>query len=376
MELRRNPARRAGLAGLAALLVFGAAACSGGNRLVGTAPAATVNGTEISQSDVVAATQATKRFYEDSIEAGQDDGSLAALVDQMKGATTDSVGTEGASQVLSDMIADQVIHDALEKADALPTKADEDSLRSDLETQVGAAELKKIDKEYIRRYVERKALNDAYTKWAAEQAQKAQKPYTPEEREQQKQAFFQQYFADNPLCLNAIQTSTEDEATQARARIDAGEDFVTVAKSFVPEGSAIPDEGSIACLTFDQAAQVIGSDVTDAKVGDLFGPVTYSQGEGAQPAYLVLRVEQTDGYTYDEAEPLIDSQVPDGPTEIDPSTFDASDSLDKLLKRAEIDVNPLFGRWSAADQAVIPPRVPGATSTTTTTIPVGAVSGS
>ncbi|MGN6692847.1 MAG: hypothetical protein ACTHN0_01615, partial [Aquihabitans sp.] len=93
MELRRNPARRAGLVGLAALLVFGASACSGKNTLVGTSPAATVNGTEISQADVVAATQATKRFYEDSIAAGQDDGTLAGLVDQISGATSYSVGT-------------------------------------------------------------------------------------------------------------------------------------------------------------------------------------------------------------------------------------------------------------------------------------------
>jgi len=365
VEPRRNPARRAGLIGLAALLVFGASACSGKNTLVGASPAATVNGTEISQADVTSATQATKRFYEESIAAGQDDGTLAELLAQLQGATSYSVGTDGAARVLSDMIADQVISDALAKADALPTKTEKDALRKDLESQMGAAELKKIDDEYIERYIERKALNDAYTKWAAEQAADEQKPYTPEERDQQKQAFYEQYYANNPLCLNAIQTATEDEAKQARDRIDAGEDFVTVAKSFVPEGSTIPDEGSIACLTFDQAAQIIGADVSDAAVGDLFGPVTYSQGEGAEPAYLVLRVEKTDGYTFDEVEPLIDSQVPTEPEAVDPASFDASGALNALLKKADIEVNPVFGRWSAATQAVVPPRVPGAAPTTT-----------
>ncbi|MGN6693283.1 MAG: peptidylprolyl isomerase, partial [Aquihabitans sp.] len=263
---------------------------------------------------------------------------------------------------------------ALEKVDALPKKKDEDALRSDLESQIGAKELKKIDKEYIRLYVERKALNDAYTKWAATQAAKDQKPYTPAEREQQKQAYFQQYYANNPLCLNAIQTSTEEEAKAARDRIDAGDDFVTVAKSYVPDGATLPEGGSIACLTLDQAQQVIGTDVSDAKVGDLFGPVAYTQAQGSQPIYLVLRVEKTDGYTYEEAEPLIDPQVPSEPDAVDPASFDASGSLDKLLERASIQVNPLFGRWSAAARSVVPPRVPGAASTTTA--PVAALPGS
>jgi len=371
VELRRNPARRAGLAGLAALLVFGASACSGGNRLVGTSPAATVDGTDISQDQVFDAVEATKRFYEYSIEEGQDSsGELAGLVDAIHGTGSSTIGTEPAAKVLTELILDEVLRQDLAEHDALPSKQDIAAVRSEAAQQVGGeAKLKKIPQGYLNRIIESEAMSRAFTKREAAKADAEQKPYTPEEREQQKQAFFQQYYADNPLCLNAIQTSTEDEAKQARQRIDAGEDFVTVAKSFVPEGSTIPDEGSIACLTFDQAEQVIGSDVSGAKVGDLFGPVAYSQSQGAQPTYLVLKVEQTDGYTYDEVEPLIDSQVPNEPAAVDETNFDVSAARAKVFERTDIEVNPLFGRWSATAQSVIPPQVPGATTTTTTTLP-------
>ncbi|HWJ63106.1 MAG TPA: hypothetical protein VNS19_14145 [Acidimicrobiales bacterium] len=364
MELRRPSVRRAGLAAVATLLVVGASACSGGTGLVGTAPAATVNDTEISQSAVTDATEATARFYADSIEQGQDsDGSLAALVDQMKGDSSYSVGTEGAAQVLSDMIVDQVIADELAKHDALPTKQDRSELRSQLEQSVGgAAELKKIDAEYLDQYIERRSLNDAFTAWAAS---------SPEGLADRRQAYYDQNIADRPLCLNAIQVQTEEEAKAAKERVDGGEDFVAVAQDLAP-GANIPATGAIACLTVEQAQQAFDLDLSDAEPGDVVGPAAFAQTDGSAPTYLVLRVEQTDGFTFEEAQPLLEALVP---AEADPSdgSFDASSALDRLLRKADIWVNSVYGRWSDAQQSVIAPHVPG---TTTTSTPVAALTGS
>lgn len=364
MEPRRTPARRAGLAALAALLVLGASACSG--SLVGKSPAATVDDTEISQAEVVSAAQATQEFYEYSIDNGQDaDGAMAALLPQVEGDSAYTVGTEGAARVLSDMIVDQVIHEELARRDALPTKDDKATIRDGLESSVGAEELKKFPADYVDLFIERRALNDAFTKWAAAEADEAVEPLSDAEREEKMRELYEQTAPGRPLCLNAIQTTTEAEATAARARVDGGEDFLAVARSLVPEGTEFPDEGLVACLGFDEAQTAFGQDFSQVALGDIVGPVPYTSQEGAEPVYLVFRVDSLEGQTYEQMLPELEEAVPAQPEPTDPASFDASAALDELLSAADIDVNPVFGRWSDARRSVVPPRVPGAAVTTT-----------
>lgn len=371
MELRRTPARRAGLAALAALLVLGASACSGGTGLVGTPPAATVNDTDISQADVVSATEATQRFYEYSIRKGQDtDGSLAGLVLQLRGNGEYSVGTQGAAQVLSDMIVDEVMTQELAEHDALPTKDDIKAEREKItSTEEGAAQIKEIDKAYVDLYLHRKVLNDAFTAWAAGEADKKVKPLTDEEREAKMRDLYEQTSAASPLCLNAIQATTEAEASAARARIDGGEDFLAVAKSLVPEGTSFPDEGLLACLSFEAASSTFGQDFSKLALGDIVGPVTYTDPSSGTTVYLVLRVDDLDGQTYEQMLPKLEAAVPKVPEPTDPTTFDAAPALDALLRKAHIEVNPVFGTWSDARRSVVPPQVPGKAATT---LPVAA----
>ncbi|WP_421120819.1 hypothetical protein ACE2AJ_05845 [Aquihabitans daechungensis] len=367
MELRRTPFRRAGLAALAALLVIGASACSGGTALVGKAPAATVDDAEISQADVVAATEATQRFYEYSIEQGQDtDGSLTALLEDLQGQSSYAVGTAGASKVLSDMIEVEVKRQELARQDALPTEADRDKIRTDLESTVGgAAALEEFPAEYVELYLEQRAVNEAFQTWAAAEADKDVEPLTDEEREAKMRELYEQTAPGRPLCLNAIQTPTEEEAEAARARVDGGEDFLAVSESLVPEGTEFPEEGLVACLGFDEAQTAFGEDFSNVAVGDIVGPVPFTSQEGAEPVYLVFRVDGLEGQTYEELLPQLEQAVPAEPEATDPTTFDASAQIDALIKEADIDVNAIFGRWSNAQRAVVPPKVPGAPLTTT-----------
>lgn len=367
MEPRRTSSRRAALAALAALLVIGASACSGGTGLVGTSPAATVDDAEISQAEVVSATQATQRFYEYSIKQGQDsDGSLSGLLEDLKGQSSYTVGTAGAANVLSDMIVDEVIRQDLARHDALPTKSDKDKIRKELESSVGsAAELKKFDAEYVKRYIEKRAVNDAFRARAAAEADKDVKPLTDKEREAKMRELYEQTAPGRPLCLNAIQSSTEAEAQAARARVDGGEDFLAVSKSLVPAGTDFPDKGLVACLSFDEAKTAFGQDFSKVAVGDILGPVPFTSQQGAEPVYLVFRVDSLDGQTYEEMLPELEQAVPAQPAATDPTTFDASKALAVLLKKADIEVNAVFGRWSDAKQSVVPPRVPGEPVTTT-----------
>jgi len=338
--------------------------------LVGRAPAATVDDAEISQADVVAAAEATQRFYEYSIEQGQDaDGSLAALVEGLQGQSSYAVGTEGASKVLSDMIEVEVKRQELARQDALPSKAEKDKIRTDLESTVGgAAELKKFPSEYVDLYLEQRAIDEAFQAWAAAEADKDVKPLTDEEREAKMRELYDQTAPGRPLCLNAIQATTEAEAAAARARVDGGEDFLAVSESLVPEGTEFPKGGLVACLGFDEAKTAFGQDFSKVAVGDIIGPVPFTSQEGAEPVYLVFRVDGLEGQSYEDLLPQLEEAVPAQPAATDPTTFDASAQLETLMKKTDIDVNAVFGRWSDAQMTVVPPRVPGAP--VTTTVPV------
>ncbi len=335
--------------------------------MVGKAPAATIGDDEISQAEVVTATQATKRFYEYGIEKGQDaDGSLSGLLAEMKGDSSYTVGTTGAAKVLSEMIDNQVIRQELARHDALPTKADKDKIRKDLESSVGgAAELKKFPAGYVNRYLDQRATTEAFQRWAAAQEDKQAKPLTKAERDAKMRELYDQTAPGRPLCLNAIQTTTEDEAKAARARVDGGEDFLAVSKSLVAEGTEFPEQGLVACLGFDDAKTAFGQDYSKVAVGDILGPVPYTSQDGAAPVYLVFRVDSLDGQTYEELLPQLEQAVPAQPPATDPTTFDVSAQRARLLRKADIEVNAVFGRWSDAKGAVVPPRAAGAPAATT-----------
>jgi hypothetical protein len=352
---------------VAALLVIGASACSGGTGLVGKAPAATVGDTEISQADVVAATEATQRFYQYNIDQGQDaDGSLAGLVSDLDGDSAHAVGTVGAAQEMGEMIGTEVKRQELARHDALPTKDEKAKIRTDVETSIGGADaLKKFPAEYVDRYLEQRAIDEAFQAWAAAEADKDVEPLTPKAREAQMRELYQQTAPGRPLCLNAIQASTEEEAQAARDRVDGGEDFLAVAKSLVPPGTDFPDTGLVACLSLDEAKTAFSRDFSKDAVGDVVGPVAYTAQQGSPPVHLVFRVDSLDGQTYEEMLPQLEEAVPAQPPATDPTTFDSSAQLADVLDGVAIEVDPVFGRWSDARRTVVPPKVPGAPATTT-----------
>ena len=202
------------------MLVLGASACSNGTGLVGTPPAATVNGTHISQATLRETAQVRSDFYDDQLLQAKEAGGtpsedLLAVMDELSSDSDDAVGTAGTARVLSDLIADEVIRQELAEHDALPSDADRKSIREQLESQAGAEELAKLDKEYVDQFIRSQALNEAFSAWRAEQANSDLAPYTDEEREAQKDELYQSRYADNPLCINVIQSATQEDAAAA-----------------------------------------------------------------------------------------------------------------------------------------------------------------
>ena len=358
---------------LAALLALGASACSG--NVVGKAPAATVDGTEISQAEVADLTAANIRFYQQAKELGQDtDGSITALGVDALGTGTDTQSMAESVASLDSLISSQLIHDELARVNKLPSKADRAAVRKSLESAVGGKDkLAKFDQEFIGLTIESRALTEAYRSYLAAQADKDLVALTPAERKAEMQKLFEQEKPRRPLCLNAVQSATEAEAAAVRARVDAGEDFVAVSKDVAPEGANIPDEGLIACLSFESATAAFGPELAKPKVGDVIGPVPYTSQQGGTTTYLVLRVDGLDGPTYEQMLPELEATIPEKPSATDPSTIDIPGAVTRLAAKADITINPMYGTWNertSSIEAPVVPTEPGAT--VTTTIPVAA----
>lgn len=338
---------------------------------MGQAPAATINGVEISQDQLIAATEATKEFFEYSIDAGQDtQGQLSTVLADLQGSGPETLGMAGTSQVLGDLIHYELLRQELQDNDALPTKDAIKAIREGVAKDPEGLKILKSNPEYIDLYVDRESLDNAYTQWLADEADKDLVALTPEERADRLQALYEEIKPTRPLCLNVIQTEDEASAAVARDRIESGEDFVTVAADFVPEGTEVPDEGFVACLSFEQAQAAFGADLSASEIGDLVGPLAYTQQEGQAPVYLVMRVEGFDGPTYEQVAAELEAQVPLEPTPTDPASIDPTEALLAFGQKSEVDVNRMFGTWNPVLRTVDPPTVPVEPTTPVSTVPV------
>lgn len=372
--------RRAGLIGVALALLAGASACSRGPLAI--SPAATVNGTEISKQEVTDLTAAYTRFYKQAKALGQDsDGTLAARFEDARGTGTDTQSMSEATGALQGLIDNEILRGELARLKALPTKEETKAARTSLESTVGGADkLAKFDKDFIAYTVESQALTTAYRTYLAAQADKGQVALSPEERETQMRALFAQEAPNLPLCLNAIETQTEPEATAARQRVESGEAFGDVAKDLAPEGVEVADGGFAACLSYDDAKAAFNQDLTGLAVGALVGPVAYTSQEGAAPTYLVLEVDGTQGPTYEQLLPRLEQAIPETPTPTDPTSVDIGTPLAKVYARADVTVDPVYGTWNGKTGQVEPPTVPteptpakaSAKGATTTSTPAAA----
>ena len=273
-----------------------------------------------------------------------------------------------ASAALSQLIGSQIMHHELVRLKALPTAADRKAVRTEIETNVGgAAKLAKFDKQFIKSAIDSRVLTVAWQRYLAKQKDKKAVTLTPAQRQARMRELYKQAKPTQPLCLNAIQTATEPEATAARTRVDGGEAFGAVAKSLAPAGVTVADDGFAACLAFADAQTAFGKDLSKAKVGDIIGPLPYTSQQGAQPIYLVLQVAGLDGPTYEQILPQLEQAVPVKAPATDPKSIDVVAPLAKLTAKAHVTVNPMYGKWHPKTGQVVPPKVP--TEPTTTTRP-------
>ena len=371
MNSPRHPLRRVGLLGVALLLVAVATSCNG-SSVGSTPPAATVDGTDITRAQLEKMVNAQIAYVEESTKiakkaakAKPSDSSLATAAQQAveaqktfdqryRGSGPDSLGLAGTSDVLNSLIQIEVSRAALEAVGGKVTPEEAAAVRTSVEEQLTQQGIKstKPFKALLDAEVERKAILDALTKHYTKAG---------EWEALQRKVYEQEVGSQTQLCVNIMDTADEASAQAALARINGGEDFLTVATEVSAAGAdqnPTLKEGGEQCVAKASLANVFGDAVNTAGVGSVLGP---ADGQGS---WLTARVVSTKVPTFEESQAQIAQAVPD------PAVTRAENAIKRQLKKMHVTVDPRLGTWNKKLNIVEPPFDPQAT-TTTTTAPVG-----
>ncbi|MEZ5179952.1 MAG: SurA N-terminal domain-containing protein [Acidimicrobiales bacterium] len=369
MERRPALVRRAVLAALALLLVAAGAGCSDSDR-VGTRTAASVGDVDITQDQVVALMQGQIAYAErleaatkKAAKASPDDATAQQQVEQASStrqqitetfagtgaqAGTDSVGTEGAAQVLSTMIQVELMKQAARDAGVKVSDSEIADARTSIEQSISADGVTSTKgfEELVATYAELQAYQKALTTHFAS---------TGEAREAQLQAAFDAALGDqSQYCINLIATPDQASALAAYARVQGGEDFLAVGNEVSLDKDTLA-EGKELCITGTQLFGVFQQVQPPVAEGTILAPV---DGQGS---WIFVRVVRTQVPTFEQLRPQLEANTPDAD-----ATSRVQEALAKAQKRADITVDPRYGTWDAATGVVSPPEAEPSGTTTST----------
>jgi parvulin-like peptidyl-prolyl isomerase len=172
-------------------------------------------------------------------------------------------------------------------------------------------------------------------------------------------ALYPQVQATAPDCVSIILSTDEIGAKAARASVDAGADFASVASQVSIEAQSAPQGGFLGCASPAQIQQKLTIDVSSLKAGAVVGPV-----EIPQQGFVVLRLDSTTGPTFAQARPQIEQEL--NTQGVPPALLGAR--LAKLLVGADVQVDTRYGQWNPKAGIVDPPAGP-LTTTTTVAVP-------
>ena len=146
------------------------------------------------------------------------------------------------------------------------------------------------------------------------------------------------------VCASHILTETADEAEAVLGRIDAGEDFATVAAEVSIDGSAAVG-GDLGCATASGYVPEFAEATIEAEIGEVFGPVESDFG------YHVMLVASRTTTPLEELRQEL----------LDEAAFDAvNEWLNAAVVGAEVFVDEKHGSWVTEPQPqVIPPPTLG-----------------
>ena len=319
-----------------AVLVLAAAAGCGDDE--GGRPAATVDGIEITQQDVVDELEAIRgnEAYLEQIQTrvtvlGEDEGTF---------------DTAFVAQLLGIRIQFAIIEAELEEREVEVDDACREAASEQMVQQAGGDEVfAAFDDDYREYLVER------FAQLVALQSDLAGYPCVIEDDEDVLEDYFDEHpdaFEPN-YCVSIIQVATQAEADEISGQLALGADFDQLAA----ERSATPPTGEPECVPAGSLVSVAPA-VVDLQEGGISAPVLI------QDLLFIFRLDEIQEPTFETSRDAVIGAIGQ---EID-ATFNEWFAL--AVAEAEVEVDPRYGTWNAdgANGPGIERPTDAATSTT------------
>jgi parvulin-like peptidyl-prolyl isomerase len=295
---------------LLAVLALTAAACSGSSST-----AATVNGTDITSGDV------DDLFYEpeEDFAPEQMAGYLSTLIQwtAIEQAAEADLGFD-ATQEAIDAEVETILFDS--------------GYAGDLE---GFLETQNVSEVGVERYATQRLIEDAVI---AEVTPTVDMPTLEDAQE----AIDAAPLEFTQVCASHILVETEEEAQSVIARLDADEDFATVAAEVSIDSGSGAEGGSLGCDSAATYVPAFAEASVAAPIGEVTGPVETEFG------FHVIVVDDRTVATPEEVLPFMEEQV----------IFAATDTwLLDAVTTAEVTVDEQYGTWETepTPRVVAPP---------------------
>ena len=325
-----------------ALCVFGLAACAAVTGTGDPNVAATVNGTEISVSEV-------EERFEQAKEQPQ-------VAQQLEGDTDGAYQESIQAQILSQLVVSELLD---QWADDLGVDASEEEIaeeRENLIEEIGgqeafdqAVEQSGLSEEDVTLQIRQRVLQNKISDEVGGDAEVSEEDIKAFYEENKEARFGEQATARHIL--------VEDKAKADRLfkQIQGGADFAKLAKAESTDPGSGAEGGELPPFGRGQMVGPFDEAVFNGEVGKLIGPVKTQFG------YHIIEVlELNPGKTLDEAREEITDELSQSQ-----SGEELQAELTKRTKEAEVTVNPRFGKWNPDTGQVEPSKPLGGTSEST-----------
>lgn len=297
------------------------------------APAARVNGSEVSQAQLWDAVALQEKLAD--VTGGAASSPIA------RGKLESSYVTSGVSEVLGGLVVSRILEQDLERLGLAVDDAAVDSVRAQVEQSPQDAQiLQQLAPDEQDMLLRQFAVTQVLQDFAADAANLAE----PDEET------VRSFFEEDPeqfrvVCTRMLFVTTEAQALQARGRIAAGESFETV----TTEMAVDPDEargGVLQCLSARSLPEEIADALTRAQPATLLAPVKVADG------YYVVFYQETREPSLDTARDLVREQIATNPQ------VKLQLLVQRAVRVADVEVNPEFGVWTGDLQSPVVPRTP------------------
>lgn len=377
VDTRRSSSRFRLLAVLA-LIVIAAAGC--GTGPVGRGPVATVNGTEISRSDLDALIAAQLELIESGAAQAREQAespgaqftiedverSLGDQLAQINGSGSGTISTDAASRQLGELVQLELLRAALDEVDGEVTDQHRQQARSELEAEIqqSGLPLESVPDIIVEHYVELAAVNAALQSAVPDDVG-ADLGMSSEDYEQSLMDIFEQNGASyRQICFFGPVFDDQASADEAFDRLDDDEDLAAVAADLAsddPMYEAPLDQ----CETIPAGSLVefVGEDAFTAEAGHVFEPVEIPEATAeAESLWIVVVVDDVDVPEFDDVREQLTQDFPNtSQAQIDEAR---NQYLDELLMSvfddAEVTIDPRYGTWEPDTGSVVPPADPAA----------------